>query len=119
MEETKKYNGYSNYSTWRINLEILDGLEWEERTSAEALQDLVEEIVFGDSDINTLQSGYAQAFISDVNFYELSNFINEEFDLETILDQMNEFECYLCGQEIEKEDSIACPDTCPDCLEGI
>ena len=77
---TTKYNGYSNYATWRINLEILDGTEWDEPTSAEALQDMVQEIVFGDSDINTLQSGYAQAFISDVNFYELSNFINEEFD---------------------------------------
>ena len=79
-EETKKYNGYTNYATWRINLEILDGTEWDEPTSAEALQDLVEEIVFGDSDINTLQSGYANAFLSEVNYYELSNLINEEFD---------------------------------------
>ena len=80
MEESKKYNGYTNYATWRINLEILDGMEWEEPTSAEALQDLVEEIVFEGSDIDTLQSGYANAFLSDVNYYELSNFINEEFD---------------------------------------
>ena len=80
MQESKKYNGYTNYATWRINLEILDGMEWEEPTSAEALQDLVEEIVFEGSDIDTLQSGYANAFLSDVNYYELSNFINEEFD---------------------------------------
>ena len=78
MEENKKYNGYTNYATWRVNLEILDGMEWEEKTSAEALQDLVEEIVFEDSDINTLQSGYANAFLSDVNYYELANTINED-----------------------------------------
>ena len=78
MEENKKYNGYTNYATWRVNLEILDGMEWEEKTSAEALQDLVEEIVFEGSNIDTLQSGYANAFLSDVNYYELANTINED-----------------------------------------
>ena len=77
MENTK-YNGYTNYSTWRVNLEILSDMEWDEPTSAEALQDLVEEIVFEGSDINTLQSGYANAFLSDVNYYELANTINED-----------------------------------------
>jgi hypothetical protein len=78
MQEDKKYNGYTNYATWRVNLEILDGMEWEEKTSAEALQDLVEEIVFEGSNIDTLQSGYANAFLSDVNYYELANTINED-----------------------------------------
>ena len=78
MENNTKYNGYSNYSTWRVNLEILSDMEWDEPTSAEALQDLVEEIVFEGSDINTLQSGYANAFLSDVNYYELANTINED-----------------------------------------
>ena len=77
-EENTKYNGYSNYSTWRVNLEILSDMEWDEPTSAEALQDLVEEIVFEGSDINTLQSGYANAFLSDCNYYELANTINED-----------------------------------------
>tara|TARA_B110001452_G_scaffold124572_1_gene103317 strand:+ start:1723 stop:2022 length:300 start_codon:yes stop_codon:yes gene_type:complete len=78
MQEDKKYNGYTNYATWRVNLEILGDMEWDEPTSAEALQDLVEEIVFEGSDINTLQSGYANAFLSDVNYYELANTINED-----------------------------------------
>ena len=112
MEETKKYNGYTNYPTWRINLEILDGMEFEEKTSAEALQELVEEIVFEGSDIDTLQSGYANAFLSDVNYYELANTINEDL-------YPNGFECEFCGQEIDKQDAIFCETTCPDCLEGI
>jgi len=78
MEESTKYNGWTNHATWRINLEILSDMEWDEPTSAEELQDLVQEIVFEDSDINTLQSGYAQAFLSDVNFYEIANNINED-----------------------------------------
>ena len=80
MQESKKYNGWTNFSTWKVNLEILSDMEFEEQVSADYLKDLVEEIVFEGSDINTLQSGYAQAFLSDVNFYELSNSINEEFD---------------------------------------
>ena len=112
MEENKKYNGWTNFSTWKVNLEILSDMEWEETTSAEALKDLVEEIVFGDSDINTLQSGYANAFLSEVNYYELSNSINEDL-------YPNGFECEFCGQEIDKEDAILCETTCPDCLEGI
>jgi len=80
MQEDKKYNGYTNYATWRVNLEILGDMEWEEKTCAYALQELVEEIVFEDSDINTLQSGYANAFLSEVNYYEIADAINEEFD---------------------------------------
>ena len=80
MQENTKYNGWTNFSTWKVNLEILSDMEFEEQVSADYLKDLVQEIVFEDSDINTLQSGYAQAFLSDVNFYEIADAINEEFD---------------------------------------
>ena len=79
-ENTTKYNGWTNFSTWKVNLEILSDMEFEEQVSADYLKDLVQEIVFEDSDINTLQSGYAQAFLSEVNFYEIADAINEEFD---------------------------------------
>ena len=79
-EENTKYNGWTNFSTWKVNLEILSDMEFEEQVSADYLKDLVQEIVFEDSDINTLQSGYAQAFLSEVNFYEIADAINEEFD---------------------------------------
>ena len=26
MKTTEKYNGWTNYATWRVNLEIFDGL---------------------------------------------------------------------------------------------
>ena len=78
MENTTKYNGWTNHPTWRINLEILGDMEFEQPTSAEELQDIVQEIVFEDSDINTLQSGYAQAFLSEVNYFEIATNINED-----------------------------------------
>ena len=42
----KNYNGWTNYATWRVNLEILSDIEFEEQVSADYLKDLTEECVF-------------------------------------------------------------------------
>jgi hypothetical protein len=70
------YNGYTNYATWRINLEILDSMEFTEAVDASDLEDIVTNIVFND-DQSGLIADYAAAFISEVNFYELANMIND------------------------------------------
>jgi hypothetical protein len=62
--------------TWRINLEILDGMEFTEAVDASDLEDIVTNIVFND-DQSGLIADYAAAFISEVNFYELANMIND------------------------------------------
>ena len=36
---SKGYNGYSNYATWRVQLEILDGIEWESPVKADDVFD--------------------------------------------------------------------------------
>lgn len=72
------YNGYTNYATWRINLEILDGMEFSGTIEASDLEDIVTNIVFND-DQSGLIADYAAAFISQVNFYELANAINNEW----------------------------------------
>jgi len=72
-----QYNGWSNYATWRINLEILSDMEFDEQVSADYLEDLVEELVF--IDVNKcIAADYARAFIAQVNFYEIAESINEE-----------------------------------------
>ena len=70
------YNGYTNYATWRINLEILDCIEFTEPVHASELEDIVTNVVFND-DQSGLIADYAAAFISEVNFYELANMIND------------------------------------------
>jgi hypothetical protein len=70
------YNGYTNYATWRINLEILDGMQLTKPIHASDLEDIVTNIVFND-DQDGLIADYAAAFISEVNFYELANMIND------------------------------------------
>ncbi len=86
MSET--YNGWTNYATWRINLEIFDGWDctnipmltrysepdpWE---IAEYLKDYVDEILCqyasGGPCGEGLTLDYARAFVAQVNFYEIA-----------------------------------------------
>ena len=82
----EKCNGWTNYATWRINLEILSDMEFDEQVSADYLKDLVEEAIFVNfdtCDTPRLIEDYARAFVSQVNFYEIAKSINEEIDLQT------------------------------------
>ena len=80
--DTKQYNGWTNYATWRINLEILSDIEWENPVHAEDLQEITEDIVFN----NTVEipyfgyrmRDYARAFLEDVDYECIAKTINEE-----------------------------------------
>ena len=79
-----EYNGWTNYATWRVNLEILGDIQFEDKTSADDLKEIVEDVVFSQYDgIHHLMYDYASAFISEVNFYEIAENINEELKLQT------------------------------------
>ena len=73
----EKCNGWTNYATWRVNLEILSDIEFDEQVSADYLKDLVEELVFIDVK-DCLAADYARAFIAQVNFYEIAEAVNIE-----------------------------------------
>jgi hypothetical protein len=72
----ENYNGWTNYATWRINLEILGDMEFEEPVDASELEDIVSTFVF-DGLESGLIADYASAFINQVNFYEIAESINE------------------------------------------
>ncbi len=77
----EKYNGWTNYATWRVNLEILGDIEFEETVTADDLKEIVEDCVFNNTvEKDCLAADYARAFISQVNFYEIAEHINEELD---------------------------------------
>ena len=85
----KKYNGWSNYATWRINLEVIDGIEFEVKMCAATIQEIVEDVVFSQYELGNgshLVEDYARAFVSEVNFYEIAQSINEELELQTKYD---------------------------------
>lgn len=87
----ESYNGWTNYATWRVNLEIIDGMnDWDDTENkytlselAEVIKETVEAAVFGSVNRETCGSimmyDYADAFISDVNYYEIAQSVAERF----------------------------------------
>jgi len=88
MQE-KKYNGWTNYATWRINIEIWYGYDWENKTFenisdlTKRLEEQTDEVLtdYGENETG-LALDYARAFVSDVNWYEIAqHFIDENKNL--------------------------------------
>ena len=88
MTDTK-CNGWTNYATWRINLEIFDGfnpvedwgLERETLTESELadlLKEHAEELV-SESTPEGLALDYALAFMADVNWHEIASHMLEDY----------------------------------------
>ena len=82
----KEHNGWTNYATWRVNVEIIDGIEIDTIICAEYIKEIVEDVVFSQYELlngSHLIEDYARAFVSQVNFYEIAQRINEELELQT------------------------------------
>ena len=69
MANDKTFNGWTNYETWRVNLEVFDAAG--DYYTPEAARDLVEELIEGTTSAG-LGRDYALAFLSDVNWHEIS-----------------------------------------------
>jgi hypothetical protein len=93
----KTYNGWTNYATWRVNLEVFDGWDYTENgfhglstedksdvyDLAEYLKDFAEEIIFEGCSYDerrpdNLVADYARAFLSDVNWHEIATHMIED-----------------------------------------
>lgn len=87
------YNGWTNYATWRVNLEIFDNLDLSEfgcdvddldaklicpYTLAEALQERAEYYVECTSQ-EGLARDYALAFLADVNYDEIARHMIDDY----------------------------------------
>lgn len=72
-----KCNGWTNYETWRVNLEIFDGWETDgHEVCEESVQDVAEQLVEMSAP-DGLAKDYAMAFLSAVNWFEIAEHINE------------------------------------------
>ena len=86
-----KYNGWTNYATWRVNLEIFDSLGPEEfdleRGEELKLTDVFElsDAMRGRAEYYICEQGtglaqtYALVFLEDVNWYEIAEHFIETY----------------------------------------
>ena len=82
----KTYNGWTNYATWRVNLEIFDGLDPEDMgwtgldayDLAPVLREYVEELIESTAP-EGLARDYAMAFVDGVNYREIAAMILETY----------------------------------------
>ena len=85
----KTYNGWTNYATWRVGLEIINdmrlddfGVEYDDENMidtsdlADAMRSYVEEHIEETSE--GIAKDYALAFLSDVNWYEIAEHMIQE-----------------------------------------
>lgn len=84
------HQGWTNYETWRVNLEIFDGTDWNEYYGEDsdkyAFYDFVEQLKemaddhvtnFGQQD--GLAVDYARSFLQEVNYNEIAESILESY----------------------------------------
>ncbi len=78
-----EYNGWTNYATWRVNLELFSDMDYkdyfDEFPNVEMLEDYVENVVFEHTGSMGLIEDYARAFIREVNFFEIYDHIRENY----------------------------------------
>ena len=72
------YNGWSNYATFRVHNDILNGIAFEDTVSTDDLREIVTEVVFRDRDAYFLLNDYANLFLNTVNWEELAEVYNTD-----------------------------------------
>ena len=85
----KTYNGWSNYETWRVNLEIFDGIAWLDQfddgmeiyEAADYLKSYATEILEMEG-TKGLVFDYAMAFLDAVNWREIAQSMYDAYKIE-------------------------------------
>ena len=77
------YNGWTNYATWRVRLELFDGYDGASDNDLDAydlgqsLREMALETVAAQA--SGLALDYAEAFLADVNWYEIAENMIEDY----------------------------------------
>jgi len=85
------YNGWTNYATWRVNLEIFDGMTLEdfgyeavqESYDFDHLEDVLKEYAeeaIEQTSTPGLARDYALAFLSDVHWLQIAGHLIDDFE---------------------------------------
>jgi hypothetical protein len=74
--QNEKYNGWTNYATWRVRLEIFNERQVGGFVTADMLREEAREFLSNGVD-NVTTLGLADAFCYDVNWDEIAEALNE------------------------------------------
>ena len=78
MSTKEYYDGWSNYATERVNLDILSDIKFDEPVDAEYLEEITNDVVFNNTvEKDCLAADYARAFLANVNYDEIADAINK------------------------------------------
>lgn len=103
----QQYNGWRNYATWRVNLELIDDEFWFEHIEdnytidgkwndndederiydlSQILESYVDEILFYHSPkgVDSIVQDFASAFLGDVSWYQIAKHLLEDYAMENI-----------------------------------
>lgn len=84
-ELISEYNGWTNFETWKVNLELIDGIDpndyrgMDEAEIRDSLKALVEEVLEVHPD---LALSYALSFVNSVDFWQIAENIKEQIEEE-------------------------------------
>ena len=86
----KTYNGWTNYETWRVNLEIFDGLSWldqfddgmEVHDAARILKDYAIDVLATDCNDQSIAYSYALAFLDAADFRQIAQSMFDNYKQE-------------------------------------
>jgi len=93
MSTNTTYNGWTNYATWRVRLEILDDMDARDQyptevaaddayTLGKLLEEYVDSVVTQDGSLEGLAVDYARAFLADVNWHEIAEHMLDDIKAE-------------------------------------
>ena len=78
-----EYNGWTNYATWRVNLEMFDGYDGasdndlDDYELGQSLREMALETVAAQA--SGLALDYAEAFLADVNWCEIAEHMIKDY----------------------------------------
>jgi hypothetical protein len=109
------YNGWANYATWRVNLELIDSDFYGESVNdyddvsdfADYIQSSIESMVYDYPD--GFVKDYCEAFISNVEWYEIAQHIWDCYKIEgEFIKEEEEEEEVLTAEEIADNFKTCC-----------
>jgi hypothetical protein len=84
------YNGWTNWETWKVNLELLDGLDASDLNiehytqdeyyeAGQVIEEYVGELISMEYNTDGFVSGIVRGFLSDVNWSELAKMFIDQW----------------------------------------